>query len=1016
MIEKLEYEIELKAEAAENLPFCQGIKLVKIKDTVAQMLEQIGKNRIFDQYTMHNISHINEMLKIAEWLIPEKTKNAMHPAEWLMLTLAIYFHDLGMVISSSEYEQRDTNLLFAQYKEDALENNPPEYVNYIKTEEYLYQEFVRENHALRIRDWLTGDQIDRYGQAQDQVEILSKQLSYLDEKFKMDLGMICESHHLDDIGDFAKYKITNWYANAEDSVVNLNYIAIILRCADLLHITTDRTPAIAKKLLNISNPISILEWEKQQAVKAIVPKVKRNSRNEIDDTIEKDTVEVTAHFSGPETAEAYFGLSSYLQYMEKELSECNKIAEKAKRQEGSKYDFPWKKVDSSNITTVGFESKKLSFTLEQDNILNLLVGHTLYNDSSVVVRELTQNAVDAIRLQKLIYSKKGKNSYRGEVLIEWNSQERTLIFYDNGTGMTFYDIENYLLKVGASKYRDKDIAKKYSEFSPISRFGIGILTCFMVANDIDIETNPNNSEETNIICLRNLCGSYLLKKKQKSAAHQYIKKHGTIIKLHIKPDVDMSNLEYNLKKWIINPDVCVNLKIDQNEIVRIDKNSLSDLLIDYLTEEGIKVDNVSVKVEEKTIGSVTIACALRYNRYWTDWSFMPLRESNLEQKNSPLGTCVEGIRVEFSTPGFKNKNILAIANVKGSTHKTNVARTSLEYDSNNETLKSIYECYRYFIEDQVKNLENSNFSQSWAIDECYYLMEPIIDRNRERNEPIDNELLLKCLSDIKFVFIEKDGERKLLSINDVKNLEKFDIVICNTMKAIESLLREVPSQTTAREIINTVCNDNVIFDCENPIIVNYNEYNILHQYALATKEVSSISIEEKSRMIKLTFSEKNNLWDTYTLFGSHTMNNNYLHIPKEEIQIKGINDEIGVSTIGGIYLKKDSELCTYIKKISEEFNKTPSKENRMLLNAFLSNIFNSHLLELAIKKEDSDYAMRRMFNNSNLHISEELISKMWDKIDAVEFSEVVLAKNHNLFSLNNWSRRINPKYSEFFDD
>ena len=43
---------------------------------------------------MHSIAHIDEMLKIVEWLIPETTKEKMTYAEWLMLTLAIYFHDL----------------------------------------------------------------------------------------------------------------------------------------------------------------------------------------------------------------------------------------------------------------------------------------------------------------------------------------------------------------------------------------------------------------------------------------------------------------------------------------------------------------------------------------------------------------------------------------------------------------------------------------------------------------------------------------------------------------------------------------------------------------------------------------------------------------------------------------------------------------------------------------------------------------------------------------------------------
>jgi HSP90 family molecular chaperone len=41
------------------------------------------------------------------------------------------------------------------------------------------------------------------------------------------------------------------------------------------------------------------------------------------------------------------------------------------------------------------------------------VGHTLYNDSSVVVRELVQNAIDAVKLQKRYEHKK-----RNQVILE----------------------------------------------------------------------------------------------------------------------------------------------------------------------------------------------------------------------------------------------------------------------------------------------------------------------------------------------------------------------------------------------------------------------------------------------------------------------------------------------------------------------------------------------------------------------------------------------------------------------
>ena len=81
------------------------------------------------------------MLKIVEWLIPESTKEKMTYAEWLMLTLAIYFHDLGMVVTKDEFEHRyDTS--FKEYKEKVLENTKEsEYEEYAKkTPAYMNQE------------------------------------------------------------------------------------------------------------------------------------------------------------------------------------------------------------------------------------------------------------------------------------------------------------------------------------------------------------------------------------------------------------------------------------------------------------------------------------------------------------------------------------------------------------------------------------------------------------------------------------------------------------------------------------------------------------------------------------------------------------------------------------------------------------------------------------------------------------------------------------------------------------
>lgn len=180
---------------------------------------------------------------------------------------------------------------------------------------------------------------------------------------------------------------------------------------------------------------------------------------------------------------------------------CTPLQNSIKKKGTDNYLFPWNDIDDSGIKTKNFCKNLLKFELDQNSILQMLVGHTLYNDSSVVIRELVQNGLDAIKLQNRIENKNNKKLTEGKIAVEWNSENRVLSFSDNGTGMTVFEIENYLLKVGTSKYSSQSFQKEYPEFVSISRFGIGILTCFLVANDIEIITNSSENGEANRIFL-----------------------------------------------------------------------------------------------------------------------------------------------------------------------------------------------------------------------------------------------------------------------------------------------------------------------------------------------------------------------------------------------------------------------------------------------------------------------------------------------------------------------------------
>lgn len=111
----------------------------------------------------------------------------------------------------------------------------------------------------------------------------------------------------------------------------------------------------------------------------------------------------------------------------------------------------------------------------------------------------------------------------------------------------------------------------------------------------------------------------------------------------------------------------------------------------------------------------------------SDWCLMSADNRRVQRKAIlPIGTCVEGIRVEFSTPGYKNTSILAIANIKNSKYQTNVARSAIELDANNEILSDIYDVYKDYVQEQMDRLEDQDYAQSWAVSEGRYLMRPLI--------------------------------------------------------------------------------------------------------------------------------------------------------------------------------------------------------------------------------------------------------------------------------------------------
>ena len=119
-----------------------------------------------------------------------------------------------------------------------------------------------------------------------------------------------------------------------------------------------------------------------------------------------------------------------------------------------------------------------AFQVDLHGLVDLLSEH-LYSSPRVFVRELLQNAVDAITARRA-----SSPLHPGSIEIELipaSAAPATLIVTDDGIGLSRADAETFLATIGRSSKRD-GLGKLRHEY--LGQFGIGLLACFMVSDDI----------------------------------------------------------------------------------------------------------------------------------------------------------------------------------------------------------------------------------------------------------------------------------------------------------------------------------------------------------------------------------------------------------------------------------------------------------------------------------------------------------------------------------------------------
>ncbi|MFD7897534.1 caspase family protein [Streptomyces sp. NPDC059743] len=149
----------------------------------------------------------------------------------------------------------------------------------------------------------------------------------------------------------------------------------------------------------------------------------------------------------------------------------------------------------------------LRFSLAQTEVRRLLMGEKLYDgEPALAVRELYQNAMDACRYRQMrtrYLRGRGKQPapWAGNIHIETGSDTRGRYVEcrDNGVGMTVDQLKNTFTRAGRRFEQSRDFRREQAgwlrqdsslRLYPNSRFGIGVFSYFMLADEMTIVTRP----------------------------------------------------------------------------------------------------------------------------------------------------------------------------------------------------------------------------------------------------------------------------------------------------------------------------------------------------------------------------------------------------------------------------------------------------------------------------------------------------------------------------------------------
>jgi molecular chaperone HtpG len=475
---------------------------------------QSNKTTFFPEYTDHGPKHIEEVLNSASGLITEEAMEIVSPSDAAVLIVAALLHDCALHITedgfrdlvSGNWASNKTKFNESPWDElwdnflseavrfdgrklkalfgDTVPVRPPPASNYDQRDVLLIGEFLRRHHPRIARDIATFGAPGPAGQR------LSLPEPSVGTKHIRDIAaLVAESHGLDLRSAISRLEPA--YDLREFKKIHAVYLMCILRISDYIQITADRAPSQLLQVKALQSPASKREWAAHASI--------------LDIRTTHDDPEAIYVQASPASASAYFKVKEWLAGIQKELDVSWAVLGEVYGRYGrlAALALTIRRIRSNLDANVDiqhlfdFALVDARFRAADSDLLKLLVA-PLYGDrADVGIRELLQNAVDAVRERTVLPGESAAGTARDygvSVSVRELSSGGIIEVSDSGSGMNLRILRDYFLTAGASYRKSDEWKKSYSDTSGKSsvlragRFGVGALAAFLLGDRMHVST------------------------------------------------------------------------------------------------------------------------------------------------------------------------------------------------------------------------------------------------------------------------------------------------------------------------------------------------------------------------------------------------------------------------------------------------------------------------------------------------------------------------------------------------